>query len=108
MPHFLSTTDRNFEERFVALLAMKREDSPDVDDAVARIIADVRARGDDAVIELTAKFDRMQITPQMIRFSDTEIEELCAQVSAEDRAALEVAAERIRAYHVRQIPDDQM
>ncbi|ALI56843.1 histidinol dehydrogenase [Celeribacter marinus] len=108
MPHFLSTTDRNFEERFVALLAMKREDSPDVDDTVARIIADVRARGDDAVIELTAKFDRMQITPQMIRFSDTEIEDLCAQVSAEDRAALEVAAERIRAYHVRQIPDDQM
>ncbi|WP_439105156.1 histidinol dehydrogenase [Celeribacter marinus] len=108
MPHFLSTTDRNFEERFVALLAMKREDSPDVDNAVARIIADVRARGDDAVIELTAKFDRMQITPQMIRFSDTEIEGLCAQVSAEDRAALEVAAERIRAYHVRQIPDDQM
>ncbi|MEN8889644.1 MAG: histidinol dehydrogenase [Celeribacter marinus] len=108
MPHFLSTTDRNFEERFVALLAMKREDSPDVDDVVARIIADVRARGDDAVIELTAKFDRMHITPHMIRFSDTEIEELCAQVSAEDRAALEVTAERIRAYHVRQIPDDQM
>ncbi len=63
MPMFLSTSDADFETRFTALLSMKREDSPDVDDVVAGIIADVRARGDAAVIELTAKFDRLKLTP---------------------------------------------
>ena len=57
MPQFLSTTDPDFEARFTALLGAKREDSPDVDHIVADIIADVRARGDAAVIELTSKFD---------------------------------------------------
>ncbi|WP_417259616.1 histidinol dehydrogenase [Celeribacter sp.] len=108
MPHFLNSADTDFEDRFTALLAMKREDSPDVDDVVAGIIADVRARGDAAVLELTEKFDRMPLTADKLRFSDAEIDALCAQVSAEERAALELAAERIRAYHVRQIPDDQM
>ena len=67
MPHFLSTTDSDFETRFAALLTMKREDSPDVDDAVAKIIADVRARGDAAVLELTAKFDRLELTAETLR-----------------------------------------
>ncbi|WP_420858955.1 histidinol dehydrogenase [Marivivens marinus] len=106
MPHFLSTRDADFEARFSALLGMKREDSPDVDAAVAGIIADVRARGDAAVIELTAKFDRLTLTAETLRFSETEIEAECAKVSPEDRAALELAAERIRAYHERQMPDD--
>ena len=44
MPQFFSTTDADFEARFTALLGAKREDSPDVDDIVAGIIADVRAR----------------------------------------------------------------
>ncbi|WP_417271122.1 histidinol dehydrogenase [Celeribacter sp.] len=108
MPHFLNSADTDFEDRFTALLAMKREDSPDVDDVVAGIISDVRARGDAAVLELTERFDRMPLTADKLRFSDAEIDALCAQVSAEERAALELAAERIRAYHVRQIPDDQM
>ena len=62
MPHFLATADADFETRFTALLGMKREDSPDVDAAVAAIIADVRTRGDAAVIELTEKFDRLSLT----------------------------------------------
>ena len=108
MPHFLDTTDAGFEQDFVALLGMKREDSPDVDAVVAGIIADVRARGDAAVLELTAKFDRMELTADQLRFSDAEIEAECAKVSAEDRAALELAAERIRAYHERQMPADAL
>ena len=108
MPQFLSTTDRDFEARFTALLGAKREDSPDVDHIVADIIADVRARGDVAVTELTSKFDRLDLTPETMRFSPTEIEAECAKVSGEDRAALELAAERIRAYHARQMPDDAM
>ncbi len=53
MPQFLNSLDADFEARFTALLSMKREDSPDVDAVVAGIIADVRERGDQAVIDLT-------------------------------------------------------
>ncbi len=106
MPTFLSTTDADFEARFQALLSAKREDSPDVDAAVADIIADVRARGDAAVLELTAKFDRLDLTADQIRFSDAEIDALCAQVSDAERSALDLAAARIRAYHERQLPED--
>ena len=108
MPQFLNTTDPDFEARFVALLGAKREDSPDVDAVVADIIADVRLRGDVAVLELTAKFDRLELTPQTMRFSPEEIEAECALVSDADRAALELAATRIRAYHSRQMPSDEM
>ncbi|MEN8841733.1 MAG: histidinol dehydrogenase [Octadecabacter sp.] len=106
MAQFLSTTDDGFEAAFQALLGAKREDSPDVDAVVADIIADVRARGDAAVLELTAKFDRLELDAEGLRFSAGEIDGYCAQVSAEDRAALELAAERIRAYHARQMPQD--
>ncbi|ODM42889.1 histidinol dehydrogenase [Cereibacter johrii] len=106
MPQFLDTRRSGFEADFTALLGMKREDSPDVDAVVAGIIADVRARGDAAVIELTARFDRLELTPERLAFSEAEIEAEIAKVSAEDRAALELAAERIRAYHARQMPED--
>ena len=106
MPQFLSTTDADFEARFGALLGMKREDAPDVDAAVAAIIADVRERGDAALIDLTARFDRLGLTPETLAFSKAEIATEIAKVSPEDRAALELAAERIRAYHVRQMPED--
>ena len=107
MPQFLNTTEPDFETRFAALLEMKREDAPDVDDTVAKIIADVRARGDEAVIELTAKFDRLELTPETLAFSDEEIEAECARVPREEREALVMAAERIRAYHARQLPADE-
>ena len=107
MPVFLNATDPGFETQFQALLSAKREDSPDVDDIVAGIIKDVRARGDAAVIELTAKFDRLELTPETLRFSPQEMADLIAQVPDHERAALELAAERIRAYHARQLPEDQ-
>jgi histidinol dehydrogenase len=106
MPVFLDTTAAGFEADFAALLGAKREDSPDVDATVAGIIADVRGRGDAAVIELTEKFDRLTLTPETLAFSAGEIEAECARVPAEERDALELAAERIRAYHVRQMPAD--
>lgn len=107
MPQFLTHTDPDFETRFTALLSAKREDSVDVDDAVATIIADVRKRGDAAVIELTSKFDRLDLTPQTLAISPDEVDAKIAQVSGADRAALEMAAERIRAYHLRQLPKDE-
>ncbi|MBS0123098.1 histidinol dehydrogenase [Thetidibacter halocola] len=106
MPVFLNTDDTDFEAAFTRLLGAKREDSPDVDDIVAGIIADVRARGDAAVLELTAKFDRLTLTPETMRFSEAEIEQHVARVPEAERRALEQAAERIRAYHVRQMPED--
>lgn len=108
MPVFLNTQDPDFDAAFTELLSAKREDSPDVDDVVAGIIADVRARGDAAVIELTAKFDRLELTPDTLRFSEAEIEALIAEVSDAERAALELAAERIRAYHAKQMPQDML
>ncbi|MBT8408768.1 MAG: histidinol dehydrogenase, partial [Alphaproteobacteria bacterium] len=107
MPQFIQSTDPDFEARFSALLTAKREDAPDVDDIVAGIIADVRTRGDAAVIELTHKFDQLQLTPETLAFSPEEIDAECGKVSAEDRQALELAAARIRAYHERQRPEDQ-
>ena len=106
MPQFLTTTDAGFEPAFTALLSMKREDSPDVDATVAAIIQDVRDRGDAAVIDLTARFDRLTLTPDTLAFTSAEIDAACAAVSPEDREALELAADRIRAYHARQIPAD--
>ncbi|WP_339106819.1 histidinol dehydrogenase [Roseovarius rhodophyticola] len=106
MPVRLDASSADFEDAFRALLSAKREDSPDVDAVVAEIIADVRARGDAALIELTARFDRLELTPETLRFSRAEIDELVAQVPDDERKALELAALRIRAYHEKQIPED--
>ncbi|QFU07708.1 Histidinol dehydrogenase [Rhodobacteraceae bacterium THAF1] len=107
MPQFIATTDADFETRFAKLLTLKREDSVDVDDTVAAIIADVRARGDAAVCELTATHDRLQLTPDTLAFTEDDIDEHIARVPDAERAALEHAAARIRAYHERQLPKDE-
>ncbi len=107
MPVFLNTTQSDFDAAFAALLTAKREDSPDVDDTVAAIIAEVRARGDAALLEYTARFDRMEITADRIAVTREEVDAEIAKVAPEERAALETAAERIRAYHARQLPEDQ-
>ena len=107
MPVFLNTADPDFETAFQTLLGQKREEAEDVDQAVAAIIADVRARGDQAVIDLTTRFDRLTLTPETLAFSSAEIDAEIARVSPEDRAALDLAAARIRAYHERQRPRDE-
>ncbi len=106
MPVTLDATAPDFEAAFNILLNAKREDSPDVDTVVAGIIADVRSRGDDAVIELTAKFDRITLSPDTLRITEAEIAKAVGEVDADDRAALELAAARIRDYHARQLPED--
>ena len=106
MPVFLDATDPEFDARFRALLSAKREDSPDVDEAVAAIISDVRKRGDAALIELTERFDRLTLTPETLRFSVAEVDALIGRVPAHERDALELAAARIRDYHERQLPED--
>ena len=107
MPQILDADAPGFEAAFAALLAAKREDSVDVDDTVAGIIADVRARGDQALVDLTARFDRLHLTPAGLRLSPAEIDAQAAQVPADQAAALEQAAARIRDYHARQMPRDE-
>lgn len=106
MPRMLDSRDPGFEAEFTALLGAKREEAQDVDDAVAAIITDVRTRGDAAVIELTKRYDELSLTPDTLAFSAAEIDAACARVPADERAALELAASRIRAYHERQRPQD--
>ena len=108
MPRFLYSNAPNFQAEFTRLLSAKREDSPCVDDVVASIIADVRAQGDAALIALTQKYDRFALTPQTLAFSADEIAENCAKVPTDQRDALHLAAERIRNYHERQMPQDAM
>lgn len=106
MPVFLNSTSPGFEAQFQALLGQAREEAEEVDATVAGIIADVRARGDRAVLDLTARLDRLDLTPATMAFSEAEIDAAVASVAPADRDALELAADRIRAYHARQLPED--
>ena len=91
MPVELTTSDADFEAAFTQMLSAKREDSTDVSDTVAAIIADVRARGDAAVIDYTARFDHQQLAPESLRFSAEEIAEYIAKVKT---AAVKATAAR--------------
>ena len=98
--------DKDFAERFAALQSMKREQSVDVNEAVAAIIDDVRARGDAALIELTEKYDRQTLSAETLRISEAEIDAAVAACAPETKAALELAAQRIADFHARQKPED--
>ncbi|SFV36578.1 histidinol dehydrogenase [Devosia crocina] len=108
MPLRLDSAEPDFESHFAELLASKRETSQDVNDTVAAIIADVRARGDVAVAELTNRFDRADVTADTLRFSQDEIAEASARVTPEVREALQVAHDRIKSHHERQMPRDDV
>ncbi len=98
--------DKDFAERFAALQSMKREQSVDVNEAVAAIIDDVRARGDAALIELTEKYDRRTLSADTLRISEAEIDAAVAACAPETKAALELAEQRIVDFHARQKPED--
>jgi histidinol dehydrogenase len=107
MPLRLDTRDADFAERFAAFLATKREASQDVEQAVRAIIADVVARGDEALIELTRRFDRVDLSTVGLRVSRAEIDAAPAACDPAALAALKLARERIEAYHRRQLPRDE-
>ena len=106
MVHFLDTRATDFERQFIAFLHNEREKADDVAAIVTEIIADVRTRGDNAVIEWTEKFDKLSLTPQTFALSDADISAAISTVPSTERAALDHAAARIRAYHERQVPQD--
>lgn len=106
MPIRLDTNQNDFEQRFADLLAMKREVSQDVDDAVRAIIADVVARGDAALADYSKKFDRLNYGEKPMRVGAGEIAAARAACAPEALEALAFAHARIVAYHERQRPQD--
>jgi histidinol dehydrogenase len=106
MPLRLDSRSPDFEARFRDFLDVKREASQDVETTVRGIIAHVAAHGDRALIELTQKFDRVDLSKVGLRVSAAEIE--AAERACERKAldALALARDRIEAYHRRQKPQD--
>lgn len=103
----LDASASDFGKAFETLLTGKREASVDVNDAVTKIIADVCARGDAALIELTDKFDRLALTPGGLRIADAELDAALAACDTATLDALKLAKVRIEAYHARQKPADE-
>src|SRR3954447_23031449 len=106
MPIRLDSRAADFTHKFRAFLDTKREASADVEQAVRAIIADVAARGDTALIELTQKFDRVDLGKAGLRVTPAELEGAAAAGEKEALDALTFARDRIEAYHRRQLPKD--
>jgi histidinol dehydrogenase len=98
-PPVLKSSSAEFKEFLAAIVARRGGDSAQLDVSVASIIADVRERGDVALIEYTLRFDRVQLTPKTLRVSAKELRDALARLPNDDRRALELAAKRIRAFH---------
>jgi histidinol dehydrogenase len=108
MAVWLKIADPDFEDRFKALLAEKREQAVDVNAAVAGIIARVRDDGDAALYDLTLRLDELDLHERGLKVADSEIEAARTQVDARTREALKLAHDRILAHHQRQLPKDDI
>ena len=108
MAKWLKTADPDFEDGFTALLAQKREQAADVNDAVAAIIARVRAEGDEALIDLTLRYDQFDLRQAGLRVSEAEIAAARAKVGKSTLDALNLAHDRILDHHNRQLPKDDL
>jgi histidinol dehydrogenase len=106
MPIRLDSQSPDFAARFAALLSMKRETADDVEQSVRAIIDDVRARGDAALIELSRKFDRVDLGATGLRVPAAEIDAAAASCDRRALEALTLACDRIEVYHRRQKPSD--
>lgn len=102
----LDARANDFDAALARFLNARRDDDTSVEDVVRGIISDVRKRGDAAVCELTTRFDGMTLTPAEMRINSADIAAARAACAPETLDALELAAERIRAFHQRQLPED--
>jgi histidinol dehydrogenase len=107
MPIRLHSQSVDFSRRFAAFLATKREAAADIDAAARAIVDDVARRGDAALIEATAKFDRLTLDAATLRIAPAEIEAAVQACEPETLAALTFARDRIEAFHRRQMPKDE-
>lgn len=103
----LDASAPGFAAEFDALVNDRRESDSDVSSDVAAIIAHVKADGDAALAEYTAKFDRFDLDASGWSISKAECAAAYAALAPELRDALNLAAERIRAYHAAQLPEDR-
>jgi histidinol dehydrogenase len=102
----LDARSGDFAQKFRAFLDTKREASADVEAAVRAIIADVAARGDRAVKDYTRKFDRLDLDQAGLRVTHEEITAALGACDSTALGALELARDRIEAFHRRQLPED--
>src|SRR5690606_37127049 len=107
MAIWLDSSAPGFEARFAAFLTTKREVSEDVDAAVRDIIARVRAEGDAALIDYSARFDGIDLAKTGIRLGADEIAQAAGSVDKRTLDALKLAHERITRHHERQRPKDE-
>jgi histidinol dehydrogenase len=106
VPLRLDASAPGFEKDFSAFLGRNRDTDENVDRVVADIIADVRARGDSAVVEYTRKFDKVDTDAAGLRLSDAERSAAAAKVPPAQRDALAFAARRIETFHRALLPKD--
>jgi histidinol dehydrogenase len=102
----LATTDPAFEAAFTALLNQASEATESVDQAVAKILADVRSEGDRALLRYTERFDRLTLAADRLRISADEIDAAVSGIPSDLMSALDLAATRIEAFHRLQMPVD--
>ncbi|HVN26844.1 MAG TPA: histidinol dehydrogenase [Candidatus Binataceae bacterium] len=104
-PRILESRTAEFRQFLDSIIARRGgdEDSSRVDAIVAGIIAQVRKRGDDALIDYTEKFDRVKLTPKALRVSAKDLRHALARLPKDERRALELAAKRIAAFHKRTV-----
>ena len=107
MPVRLNRSSADFDPRFAAFLAAKREVSADVEAAARAIVQDVAARGDAALIEATHKFDRLALDASSLRVSAAEIDAAVEACDAVTLDALKFARDRIETFHLKQLPKDE-
>ncbi|HXZ47058.1 MAG TPA: histidinol dehydrogenase [Pseudolabrys sp.] len=107
MPFRLDSQSADFADCFRGLLSVKRESAQDVEQAVRGIVADVAARGDAALFELTARFDRIDLTKVGLHVTAEEVAKAEKACNGEALAALKFARDRIEAFHQRQKPRDE-
>lgn len=106
MTYKLNTSDPGFERDFIRFLEAKREISTEVDTTVSSIVADVRDRGDTAVLDYTARFDRNKLSATELRITAEEIQAAIKACEPSVLAALELAAERVQEFHRRLVPQN--
>ena len=100
----LDSTQADFSARLTRLLQVDDATDAAIDGTVAAILADVKTRGDAAVIEYTARFDRLEVASMTeLDLPATHLHQALDQLPSNTRLALESAAERIRIYHQRQL-----
>ena len=102
----LDTAEPGFDAALSALLAAREASTADVALPVSAILRDVRTRGDAAVVAHTARLDRLTLTADRLRITQTEIDRACAEIAPALHQALDLAATRIEAFHRLQLPAD--